>query len=99
MSGFLVSGHSGPLSSEESTSIQAIADALAGAGLRTVRLEDAEWAVIQNALAEHGGNRIRAARAMGISVRTLQRKLKALQSADPPLVLSSSEFLVGADGV
>ena len=76
MSGFLVSGHSGPLSPEETASIQDIANALAGSGLRCVRLKDLEWAAIDNALNECQGNRTRAARLLGISVRTLQRKLK-----------------------
>jgi transcriptional regulator with PAS, ATPase and Fis domain len=81
MTGILVSGHSGPLSTEENGSIQAIADALAGAGLRTVRLDNVERAAIHNALGNHEGNRTRAAKALGISVRTLQRKLKAARPA------------------
>jgi len=40
-------------------------------------LEDLERAAVEKALAEHHGNRTRAARTLGISVRTLQRKLKA----------------------
>jgi DNA-binding NtrC family response regulator len=80
MSIALVTGHAGPLTSEESSSIQQIADALAGAGLRTVRLDEVEDAVIQNALKAAMGNRTQAARTLGISVRTLQRKLKAQQT-------------------
>jgi transcriptional regulator with PAS, ATPase and Fis domain len=83
MTGILVSGHSGPLSPEENGSIQAIADALAGAGLRMVRLDEMEWAAIRNALDNHGGNRTRAAKALGISVRTIQRKLKSADDAEP----------------
>jgi DNA-binding NtrC family response regulator len=40
-------------------------------------LEDLERAAVEKALEEHHGNRTRAARTLGISVRTLQRKLKA----------------------
>jgi DNA-binding NtrC family response regulator len=41
------------------------------------RLEDLERGAVEQALAQHHGNRTHAARALGISVRTLQRKLKA----------------------
>jgi DNA-binding NtrC family response regulator len=40
-------------------------------------LEELEHAAVEQALADCGGNRTRAARSLGISVRTLQRKLKA----------------------
>jgi DNA-binding NtrC family response regulator len=40
-------------------------------------LDDLERAAVQQALAEHHGNRTHAAKTLGISVRTLQRKLKA----------------------
>jgi hypothetical protein len=40
-------------------------------------LEDLERAAVEQALGEHQGNRTHAAKALGISVRTLQRKLKA----------------------
>jgi DNA-binding NtrC family response regulator len=40
-------------------------------------LDDIERKVIEQALAQHDGNRTHAAEALGISVRTLQRKLKA----------------------
>jgi DNA-binding NtrC family response regulator len=40
-------------------------------------LEDLERAAVQRALEQHSGNRTHAARELGISVRTLQRKLKA----------------------
>jgi DNA-binding NtrC family response regulator len=39
-------------------------------------LEDLERAAVQHALVQHLGNRTHAARELGISVRTLQRKLK-----------------------
>jgi DNA-binding NtrC family response regulator len=54
-----------------------IAQALALAGLQTVRLDDLERAATANALAAHDGCRTRAAKSLGISLRTLQRKLKA----------------------
>ncbi|MFO0788258.1 MAG: helix-turn-helix domain-containing protein [Pirellulales bacterium] len=40
-------------------------------------LEDLERAAVEQALVQHHGNRTHAARTLGISVRTLQRKLKA----------------------
>jgi DNA-binding NtrC family response regulator len=40
-------------------------------------LEDLERAAVEQALAQHNGNRTHAAKTLGISVRTLQRKLKA----------------------
>lgn len=40
-------------------------------------LEELERAAVELALAEHDGNRTHAAEALGISVRTLQRKLKS----------------------
>lgn len=40
-------------------------------------LEDLEHAAVENALKQCGGNRTHAAESLGISVRTLQRKLKA----------------------
>ena len=40
-------------------------------------LEDFERAAVEQALIQHHGNRTHAARTLGISVRTLQRKLKA----------------------
>ncbi len=42
-------------------------------------LEQLERAAVENALQLHHGNRTHAARTLGISVRTLQRKLKAWQ--------------------
>jgi DNA-binding NtrC family response regulator len=40
-------------------------------------LEDLERAAVEQALVQHHGNRTHAAKTLGISVRTLQRKLKA----------------------
>jgi len=40
-------------------------------------LEDLERAAVEQALVEHHGNRTHAAKTLGISVRTLQRKLKS----------------------
>jgi DNA-binding NtrC family response regulator len=40
-------------------------------------LEDLERAAVEQALVQHRGNRTHAAKMLGISVRTLQRKLKA----------------------
>jgi DNA-binding NtrC family response regulator len=40
-------------------------------------LEDLERAAVEQALQQHHGNRTHAAKELGISVRTLQRKLKA----------------------
>jgi DNA-binding NtrC family response regulator len=40
-------------------------------------LEELERAAVEQALTQHHGNRTHAARTLGISVRTLQRKLKA----------------------
>jgi DNA-binding NtrC family response regulator len=44
-----------------------------------VTLEEIERAAVLQALAGNAGNRTRAARALGISVRTLQRRLKRWQ--------------------
>jgi hypothetical protein len=77
MSDYLLTGHVGPLTLDECTSIQSIADALAGAGLHGVKLVDLEWAAVRNALIRADGNRTHASKMLGISVRTLQRKLKA----------------------
>jgi DNA-binding NtrC family response regulator len=40
-------------------------------------LEELERAAVEQALTQHDGNRTHAAKTLGISVRTLQRKLKA----------------------
>jgi hypothetical protein len=51
-------------------------------------LEDLERAAVEQALRENQGNRTHAAKSLGISVRTLQRKLKAWHgsnnSGSPP---------------
>lgn len=57
-------------------SVGEIAEALAGAGLTAVRLDDLVAAAIRNALVQYNGNRSHAAKALGISIRTIQRKLK-----------------------
>ena len=72
----LFTGHVGPLTSDDCSSIQRIADALAGLGMESVRLSDLEDAAIHVALTKTSLNRTHAARLLGISVRTLQRKLK-----------------------
>jgi DNA-binding NtrC family response regulator len=46
------------------------------------RLDDLEHEAVEQALQQHDGNRTHAARALGISVRTLQRKLKAWQQSE-----------------
>ena len=78
MTTFLLSGHVGALRLSEgaSATIQQIAEALAGAGMHAVPLDDLEAAAIVNALSACNGNRTHAAAVLGISVRTLQRKLK-----------------------
>ncbi len=48
------------------------------------RIEDAEKAMILSALAEAGGNKTAAARALGISLGTLRRRLKEYGADDPP---------------
>jgi DNA-binding NtrC family response regulator len=61
-------------------------------------LEDLERAAVEQALAQHHGNRTHAAKTLGISVRTLQRKLKAwgipIVAAHP----SSNSFILPAAG-
>ena len=74
---YLHTGHDGPLTAADSGSIQLIADALAGSGLEAVRLDYLETAAIHVALKRAKGNRTYAARLLNISLRTLQRKLKA----------------------
>jgi DNA-binding NtrC family response regulator len=53
-------------------------------------LEDLERAAVEQALAQHHGNRTHAAKTLGISVRTLQRKLKAWGIPVVPLQHSSA---------
>ena len=50
-------------------------------------LEDLERVAVESALKHHQGNRTHAAKSLGISVRTLQRKLKAWRG--PILALQS----------
>jgi transcriptional regulator with PAS, ATPase and Fis domain len=50
------------------------------------RLHELERDAVEQAIAKHAGNRTLAARALGISVRTLQRRLKSWSG----LALSSS---------
>jgi DNA-binding NtrC family response regulator len=61
-----------------------IAAALVSSGLVGVPLGILERAAIVTALEMHGDCRTRAAKSLGISVRTLQRKLKEFGVARPP---------------
>jgi DNA-binding NtrC family response regulator len=72
--------------------IQEVADALARAGLDTVPLEVLEQAAIRNALEEFGGCRTHAALSLGISVRTLQRKLKKIESCETYVEVGNSHL-------
>jgi ActR/RegA family two-component response regulator len=76
MATYLLSDYHTPLSIAEPATIEQIAATLAGSGLGTVRLDELQWAAIENALVTHHGNRTHAARALGISIRTLQRRLR-----------------------
>jgi transcriptional regulator of acetoin/glycerol metabolism len=84
MAEYLLTGHSGPLMSEETDTIQHIADALAGAGLAAISLHDLEDAAVLNALNYNDGNRTYAARTLGVSLRTVQRKLRRKLDAARP---------------
>lgn len=55
-----------------------------GAGGHELTLENAEQQMIARALHAHGGNVTRAAQQLGISRRTLHRKIKAFGLAEPP---------------
>ena len=57
----------------------------AGGGASAGTLAETEWAMIQDALSRHNGNKTAAARALGISLRTLYNKLeaKAKEGVDP----------------
>jgi len=61
-------------------------------------LEDLERAAVEQALVQHHGNRTHAAKTLGISVRTLQRKLKAwgMPIASPPNSGPSNGFVMPA---
>jgi DNA-binding NtrC family response regulator len=50
----------------------------APAGSNNASLKDAEAGVIRSLLAEHGGSRVKTARALGINPSTLWRKMKRL---------------------
>jgi DNA-binding NtrC family response regulator len=65
-------GQPGPRQTDETTPPRANIDIPPGTSL-----EDLERAAVEQALAQHQGNRTHAAKTLGISVRTLQRKLKA----------------------
>jgi DNA-binding NtrC family response regulator len=65
-------GQAGRRQPDESTPSRANIDIPPGTSL-----EDLERAAVEQALAQHQGNRTHAAKTLGISVRTLQRKLKA----------------------
>jgi DNA-binding NtrC family response regulator len=71
-----------PTRSADAPSIEQIASRLRSAGLQAVWLEDLEWAALENALILHDGCRTRAANSIGISVRTLQRKLRAAREEE-----------------
>lgn len=86
----LFTGHAGPLVVGETDTIQHIADALAGLGMESVRCSDVEAAAIRVALDKAYGNRTHAAKLLGISVRTLQRKLKG-DSAEKTLEVADSD--------
>lgn len=65
-------GQNGPRQPEETTPHRSNIDIPPGTSL-----EDLERAAVEQALTQHHGNRTHAAKTLGISVRTLQRKLKA----------------------
>ncbi len=58
-------------------------DSASGRSVRDMSLEDAEREHILKALEAHGGNRTRAARQLGISRRTLHRKLNQYGIREP----------------
>lgn len=60
------------------------------------RLSDMERAVVLNALRRHSNNRTRTAQALGISVRTLQRKLKRWNEQDRSREEAESEWSRGS---
>jgi DNA-binding NtrC family response regulator len=59
-------------------SIGEIAASLAAASFGVPRMSDIEVAAMLHALEQSGGNRTHAARLLGVSVRTIQRKLKTM---------------------
>jgi hypothetical protein len=76
-----------------------IEDGLLYAGLCPIGLTELDAAAIKNALAYANGNRTHAAKSLGISVRTLQRKLKhgltevTLVNGDGDIFLTSFQGL------
>lgn len=74
--------HQERLGSVDDTGIESVAAALIRAELCPVPLRILEMAAIKNALRHTSGNRTRAAKSLGISVRTLQRKIKLWANAD-----------------
>ena len=69
-------------SQEPSANLEAIAAALVEVGLCPIKLRELETAAIHNALRQADGNRTRAAKSLGISVRTLQRKIRSWGAGD-----------------
>jgi DNA-binding NtrC family response regulator len=63
---------------------QALSTPPAGIILTTLRVEEAERALIKRALEVTGGNRTRTAELLGISVRTLRNKLNGPQRVTTP---------------
>jgi DNA-binding NtrC family response regulator len=61
-------------------------------------LEELERAAVEQALTQHDGNRTHAAKTLGISVRTLQRKLKAwgMPYTSSPNQAPSTHFFLSA---
>ena len=57
--------------------------------ISTNSLVELERVAVEKALAEFNGHRTRAAESLGISVRTLQRKLKAWGMEKPGVVATS----------
>jgi hypothetical protein len=74
------------MESTDRKAVQQVAAILRTSGLSEIPLSVLERAAILIALERFGDNRTRAAASLGISVRTLQRKLKALSSDErmPP---------------
>ncbi len=52
--------------------------------LSSVALDEVERSLIQNTLRDVGGNRERASQLLGISTRTLYRKIKDYRQSEPP---------------
>jgi DNA-binding NtrC family response regulator len=93
MPDYCLTGSHEPSCSEDYPTIEHIAARLAGSGLRAVRLRDLQRAAVANALAVHEGNKTRAAHELGISVRTLQRQLKAWRASADDNGATNTPFL------